>query len=148
MSNRKSASFHQNAKALIKRIPRGKVATYGQIAALAGQPRAARQVAWVLHTASEKDGLPWHRVINSQGTISLPRMAGYEVQLALLKKEGIKFDRKDGIDLARFQWRPSGRNMFNTTRTSRARKKSARRDAKTQRTRRDFPCDPLRLCVS
>jgi methylated-DNA-protein-cysteine methyltransferase-like protein len=109
MSNRKSASFHQNAKALIKRIPRGKVATYGQIAALAGQPRAARQVAWVLHTASEKDGLPWHRVINSQGTISLPRMAGYEVQRALLKKEGIKFDRNDCIDLARFQWRSRGK---------------------------------------
>ncbi|MGH7492750.1 MAG: MGMT family protein [bacterium] len=111
MSNRKSASFHQKTKALIKRIPRGKVATYGQIAALAGQPRAARQVAWVLHIASEKDRLPWHRVINSQGTISLPRMAGYEVQRALLKKEGIKFNRNEGIDLARFQWRPRGEKM-------------------------------------
>jgi len=95
---------------LIKRIPLGKVATYGQIAALAGQPRAARQVAWVLHAASDREGLPWQRVINSQGTISLPRMAGYELQRALLKKEGIKFDRHDRIDLAKFQWRPRGRN--------------------------------------
>jgi methylated-DNA-protein-cysteine methyltransferase-like protein len=109
MSNRKSASFHQKAKGLIKRIPRGKVATYGQIAALAGQPRAARQVAWVLNIASDKDGLPWHRVINRQGTISLPRMAGYEVQHALLKKEGVKFDRNGGIDLTKFQWRPRGK---------------------------------------
>ena len=111
MSNRKSASFHQRARALIKRIPRGKVATYGQIAALAGQPRAARQVAWVLHIASDKEGLPWHRVINSHGTISLPRMAGYEVQRALLKKEGIKFDGSDGIDLETFQWRPRAKRI-------------------------------------
>lgn len=109
MSNRKSESFHQRAKALIKRIPRGKVASYGQIAALAGQPRGARQVAWVLHSSSDKDALPWHRVINSQGTISLPRTAGYELQRALLKKEGVKFDRHDRIDPAQFQWRPRGK---------------------------------------
>ena len=106
MSIRKTETFFEKARELIKRIPRGKVATYGQIAALAGQPRAARQVAWVLHAASDKDNLPWQRVINSSGTISLPRMAGYELQRALLKKEGIKFDRHDRIDLEQFQWRP------------------------------------------
>jgi len=99
-------SFHQRVKRTLCKIPRGRVATYGQVAALAGQPRAARQVAWVLNSSSEKDGLPWHRVINRNGTISLPRHAGYEVQKALLKKEGVKFDRDDGIDLERYQWRP------------------------------------------
>ena len=106
MSNSKSESFYQKVKKLIQRIPRGKVASYGQLAALAGQPRAARQVAWVLHASSEKDGLPWHRVINSHGTISLPHMAGYDLQRALLRKEGVKFDRHDRVDLAQFQWRP------------------------------------------
>ncbi|NUO83295.1 MGMT family protein, partial [candidate division KSB1 bacterium] len=78
----------------------------GQLAALAGAPRGARQVAWVLHSASEKAQLPWHRVINSQGTISLPRMDGYEVQRALLEKEGVRFGLRDQIDLERYQWQP------------------------------------------
>jgi len=100
------ANFFRRVVIVIKKIPRGKVATYGQIAALSGNPRAARQVAWVLHAASDKEKLPWQRVINSQGGISLPRQRGYELQRALLVKEGIKFDLDDRIDLARFQWRP------------------------------------------
>ena len=106
MSKQKTASFHARVKTLIKKIPRGKVATYGQLAALAGQPRAARQVAWVLHASSDKDKLPWQRVINSQGTISLPRLEGYEVQRALLEKEGVRFGLHDHVDLARYQWQP------------------------------------------
>lgn len=102
----KSTSFFRRVITLIKKIPRGKVATYGQIAALAGNPRAARQVAWVLHSASDKEKLPWQRVINSRGGISLPRYGGYELQRALLVKEGIKFDAADQIALARFQWKP------------------------------------------
>lgn len=103
--HKKSAPFFQLVVMLIKKIPRGKVATYGQIAALAGNPRAARQVAWVLHSAADKENLPWQRVINSQGGISLPRMRGYELQRALLVKEGVKFDAAERIDLVRFQWR-------------------------------------------
>ncbi len=106
MSKQKTASFHERVKRLIKKIPRGKVATYGQLAALAGNPRGARQVAWVLHAASDKDKLPWQRVINSQGTISLPRLEGYEVQRALLEKERVRFGLRDQIDLARYQWQP------------------------------------------
>jgi methylated-DNA-protein-cysteine methyltransferase-like protein len=101
-----TANFFRRVVIIIKKIPRGKVATYGQIAALSGNPRAARQVAWVLHSASDKEKLPWQRVINSQGGISLPHHGGYELQRALLVKEGIKFDSEDRIDLARFQWRP------------------------------------------
>lgn len=106
MSKQKTLSFHARVKALIKKIPRGKVATYGQLAALAGNPRGARQVAWVLHVASDKDKLPWHRVINSQGTISLPRMEGYEVQRALLEKEGVRFGLREQVDLKKYLWQP------------------------------------------
>jgi methylated-DNA-protein-cysteine methyltransferase-like protein len=102
-----SATFFRCVVTTIKKIPRGKVATYGQIAALAGNPRAARQVAWVLHSASDKEKLPWQRVINSRGGISLPRYGGYELQRALLVKEGVKFDADERIDLERFQWRPA-----------------------------------------
>lgn len=101
-----NTSFHQNAKDIIKSIPWGKVATYGQIAAYAGNPRAARQVAWVLHSSSRKDKLPWHRVINSKGRISLKRNYGYEIQKELLEKEGIKFDKHDNIDFDRYLWSP------------------------------------------
>jgi methylated-DNA-protein-cysteine methyltransferase-like protein len=101
-----SVTFFRRVAMVIKKIPRGKVATYGQIAALAGNPRAARQVAWVLHSASDKKKLPWQRVINREGTISLPRYGGYELQKALLVKEGVKFDGADCVDLTRFQWQP------------------------------------------
>lgn len=106
MSKQKTPTFHARVKALIKKIPRGKVATYGQLAALAGNPRGARQVAWVLNSSSDKDKLPWQRVINSAGTISLPRLEGYEVQRALLEKEGVKFGLREQIDLTRYQWQP------------------------------------------
>jgi len=99
--------FYQRVKCIIKRIPKGKVATYGQIAALAGNHRAARQVAWILHSSSEKENLSWHRVVNSQGEISLKPRRGYEVQKALLRKERIEFDENGRIDLSEYLWNPS-----------------------------------------
>lgn len=97
-------SFHQRVIALIKKIPKGSVATYGQIAALAGSPRAARQVVRALHSSSQKEGLPWHRVVNIKGRISLPHGAGYEEQQARLESEGVVFDRHGTIDLDTFLW--------------------------------------------
>ncbi len=91
--------------ALIRRIPRGRVAAYGQIAALSGTPNAARQVARLLHSSSGKHGLPWHRVINSQGRISLPPGGGYELQLSRLEAEGVLFEA-GRVDFDRFGWRP------------------------------------------
>jgi len=79
------------------------VATYGQIAAAAGNPRAARQVAWVLHHADAE--VPWHRVLNAHGGISLPAGAGLERQRALLQDEGVVVSRNNRVDLARYQWR-------------------------------------------
>lgn len=96
--------FFRTVIALIRRIPRGKVATYGQIAKLAGQPRAARQVARFLHSSSRKYKLPWHRVINSQGKISLPD-PGLSQQRRLLQKEGVIVEIPNRVSLARFQWK-------------------------------------------
>ena len=97
-------SFHQKVINIIKSIPKGKVAPYGQIAAMAGDPRGARMVVRVLHTSTKKENLPWHRVVNSEGGISLKPGSGYEVQKELLKKEGIIFKDDDSIDLKRFRW--------------------------------------------
>jgi len=99
--------FCQRVKDVIKKIPFGKVSTYGQIAACAGNPRAARQVAWILHSSTRKDRLPWHRVVNGKGQISLKPNYGYEIQKELLRKEGIKFDKGDTIDFNLSLWSPS-----------------------------------------
>ncbi len=96
--------FTINVKHLIRQIPEGRVSTYGLIAAMAGNPRAARQVARILHTSSKKDHLPWYRVINRSGRISLKPGNGYELQKQLLKKEGVVFDETDAIDFKQFLW--------------------------------------------
>lgn len=94
--------FMARAKRAIASIPFGQVATYGQVAACAGNHRAARQVAWLLHSASDKEGLPWHRVIGGRGTISLPRGGGFEEQRARLEDEGVSVDEAGRIDLRRY----------------------------------------------
>jgi methylated-DNA-protein-cysteine methyltransferase-like protein len=99
-------SFSRRVKDVIKCIPYGNVATYGQVASVAGNYRAARQVAWILHSSSEKDNLPWHRVINRKGEISLQPGCGFEKQKQLLEKEGVTFDRRGRIDLEHFLWNP------------------------------------------
>ncbi|KPJ73998.1 DNA methyltransferase [candidate division TA06 bacterium DG_78] len=99
-------TFYQSVIDIIKQIPYGKVATYGQIAKYAGNPQAARQVAYILHSSSEKESLPWHRVINSKGGISLKLRQGYELQKQLLGKEGVVFNRDDCVDLQQFLWLP------------------------------------------
>ena len=98
------SSFYIRAIEIIKKIPKGKVATYGQIAKFAGNPQGSRQIARILHSSSEKHELPWHRVINSKGRISLNPGDGYELQKMLLENEGIQFDENDRIDLSRFGW--------------------------------------------
>jgi len=98
--------FTSKVKKLIKQIPEGRVCTYGIIAACAGNQRAARQVARILHSCSKKDGLPWHRVVNKQGKISLKPSGGYEVQKQLLEAEGIVFEFNDRICLDAYLWMP------------------------------------------
>ena len=89
----------------IAQIPIGKVATYGQIATMAGNHRAARQVSRVLHTCTSKYQLPWHRVIGAAGKISIPKdQLGYQRQKKKLQSEGIEFGLSDTIDLSIYQW--------------------------------------------
>lgn len=99
-------TFYQRVIDIIKSIPESKVATYGQIATFAGNSRAARQVAYILHSSSRKENLPWHRVVNSKGRISLKPNHGYELQQRLLEREGIVFNEDDCINLKRFLWVP------------------------------------------
>lgn len=96
--------FTERVVGIIKGIPEGKVMTYGQIATLAGNRRGARQVARVLHTLSEKYKLPWHRVINSKGEISIKDYESHNFQKMFLESEGVKFDDRNSINLNEFQY--------------------------------------------
>lgn len=93
--------------AVIRRIPRGRVATYGQIAALAGWPGRSRLVGKLLSDLEDGRGVPWHRVVNARGEIAArdaePRMA---LQRQLLTREGLVFNQFGRLDLAACQWRP------------------------------------------
>ncbi len=90
---------------MVRRIPRGRVATYGQIAELA-QASGPRQVGYALHALPEAHDVPWHRVVNARGTISLRSGLGGEAhQHALLKAEAVEFDANGRIDLDRFRWK-------------------------------------------
>ena len=104
--------FRQRILELIARIPAGQVATYGQIAMLAGYPRRARHVGFTLASLGPEQAVPWHRVINAQGRVSARggrsarRREGVEqLQERLLKAEGLPFKR-GRIDLERFRWEP------------------------------------------
>jgi methylated-DNA-protein-cysteine methyltransferase related protein len=96
--------FTKSVVEAIKNIPEGRVSTYGRISLMAGQSNGARQVARILHTMSRKHNLPWHRVINIQGFISLPKHGGYYEQKALLEIEGVEFDEKGRVDLDKYLW--------------------------------------------
>ena len=88
----------------IRSIPKGKVSTYGEIAAMAGNRRAARQVVRILHSCSDKEGLPWHRVVNREGRIALKDEWDREEQEERLREEGIVFDESGRIDFMLYGW--------------------------------------------
>ena len=93
---------------VVSRIPRGRVATYGQIADLAGISGQPRRVGYALSALPKNSGVPWHRVINAKGEISLRSKSGPEaLQRKLLKQEGVIFSRDGRISLDRFQWQPN-----------------------------------------
>jgi methylated-DNA-protein-cysteine methyltransferase-like protein len=92
---------------VVRRIPRGRVATYGQIADLAGLGGHARQVGYALHNLQPQSDVPWHRVLNAKGEIS-ERTAGdsHELQRMLLEAEGVEFDLRGRMKLERYRWKP------------------------------------------
>ena len=93
--------------AVVRRIPRGRVASYGQIAWLAGLPGRARQVGYALHALPEGSRVPWHRVVNARGAVS-PRARSEDgvLQRLLLEKEGVRFDAGGRTRWDRFGWQP------------------------------------------
>ena len=102
-----AAGIRERIYAVVRRIPRGRVASYGQVAQLAGLPGHARQVGYALHALPEGSGVPWHRVINAQGRVSPRSEPGWDgLQRQLLEREGVHFDASGRTTLARYQWRP------------------------------------------
>ena len=96
--------FFEQVYAVVRWIPHGRVASYGQIARLLGQPHAARTVGWALRGLMEDD-VPWHRVVNAAGRISIPDPEGARQQRRRLEAEGVEFDAHGRIAWKRFGWR-------------------------------------------
>lgn len=96
---------------VVRRIPPGRVATYGQVARMAGRPRHARQVGWALSALkpADADDVPWQRVVNARGEISPRSSSSWDgLQREILEDEGVEFDLRGRIDLRRFGWNGDG----------------------------------------
>lgn len=97
-------SSTQRIVKVIQSIPAGKVSSYRDVALAAGFHNGARQTVRVLHSLSQKEHLPWHRVIKVDGHIALPRGGGRELQIALLRSEGVEVSEQDVVDMRRYGW--------------------------------------------
>jgi methylated-DNA-protein-cysteine methyltransferase-like protein len=98
----KSPNPFSRVHALVRRIPRGRVATYGQLSQLLDGRLSALAVGWAMRAAP--DDVPWHRVVNARGTMSTDGSSP-GLQRALLEAEGVRFDARGVLDLPRYQWR-------------------------------------------
>jgi len=97
--------FFEQVYRLVQQVPPGKVTSYGAVARMLGQPHAARTVGWALHSLPEGLDVPWHRVINGHGRISVGRWEdSRDLQRALLEDEGVQFDAQGKVDWERFGW--------------------------------------------
>lgn len=120
-ATRTPESIYARIYDVIRRVPRGRVVTYGQVAWLAGIPNGARQVGYALRSLRGGTTVPWHRVINSQGGISVSGASATR-QRTLLEREGVRFNLAGRIPLSEFQWRvaPHGARSPRPTRARRA----------------------------
>ena len=101
-------AYRERVYELVKQIPRGRVMTYGQIAGVLGEGYTPRTVGYVMH-AADSEGVPWQRVINSQGKCSTGRMTiPVNLQQTMLEQEGVTFDAKGKCDLSQYGWWPEG----------------------------------------
>lgn len=92
---------------VVRRIPKGRVATYGQVAALAGLPGHARQVGYALSALPDGSDVPWHRVINARGELSIRSEGFYHfLQRNMLEDEGVVFDSSARVSLDGYRWKP------------------------------------------
>ncbi|HEY4551651.1 MAG TPA: MGMT family protein [Bacillaceae bacterium] len=101
-------SFTEKAVEVLSAIPAGRVASYGQVASLAGNPRSARQVVRILHSMSAKYKLPWHRVVNAKGDIVIGDPDTALLQRQLLKEEGVEVDLGGRVDMQKYRWESDG----------------------------------------
>jgi len=110
-AGRPAGNTRSRIYAIVRRIPRGRVATYGQVAVLAGLAGHAREVGYALHALTDGSTVPWHRVINAKGEISLRSVPGAGLtQRMLLEREGVRFDVRGRIALERYRWEPRSRH--------------------------------------
>ena len=101
----KQNSYHRIYQ-IVKKIPPGKVATYGQIARLAGLSGHARQVGYALHNLPSGSDVPWQRVINSRGRLSFPEESvAWYMQKSILESEAVEFSENNSIPLFKYQWK-------------------------------------------
>ncbi|MDH3687731.1 MAG: MGMT family protein [Myxococcales bacterium] len=101
---------YRSIYAAVRRVPKGRVATYGQIATAAGLPGRARQVGYALHALPTGSDVPWQRILNARGEVSDRSVPGVEsIQRAILEAEGVVFDARGRVDLTRFRWSPARR---------------------------------------
>ncbi|MGI8817668.1 MAG: MGMT family protein [Gemmatimonadales bacterium] len=101
---------YQRIYRVVRRIPQGRVATYGQVASLAGLAGHARQVGYALHALPDGTIVPWHRVVNAAGRISARATPGGDlVQRLLLEREGIRLDARGRVSLDQVRWKPRAR---------------------------------------
>lgn len=99
-------SFYDEVYDVVRRVPPGRVTTYGHVAALCGKPRAARTVGWALHALPEDTDVPWQRVINRRGGISIGKIGlPPALQRALLEAEKVRFRIDGTVDLERYGWK-------------------------------------------
>ncbi len=115
---RERAGSYGRIYRVVGRIPRGRVATYGQVALLAGLPGQARQVGYALHALGAGSEVPWHRVINARGEVSLRSLPGWErVQRQLLEEEGVHLDARGRVALAHYRWRDGSATVSRSRRS-------------------------------
>ena len=124
-------SMFTDLLAQVRRVPRGKVSTYGDIAYAAGYPGSARQVAWALHTSST--GLPWHRIVGAEGKILLPAERGFEQRMRL-RSEGVEFiGLRINMKAHRHSFFAASKKSAPGNKTSGTNKKSSRTNKKSAR---------------
>ena len=108
MTQQGNPKYRERVYALVRRIPRGRVMTYGQIAELLGEGYTARTVGFAMH--SSPDGTPWHRVINAQGATSTGRVVlPQDKQQRMLEQEGVVFNKNNRCDLQTYLWIPKSK---------------------------------------
>jgi methylated-DNA-protein-cysteine methyltransferase-like protein len=98
------SGFFKRVYRLVQRVPPGKVTSYGAVARMLEHPHAARTVGWAMHSIPQGMDVPWWRVINSKGCVSLSGKDDASLQRELLEAEGVEFDERGYVDWDRFGW--------------------------------------------